>query len=102
MAVSQRLLPLRCVICRAKILRLKQTLIPRDVSDRLTARLPPPLPLAVSLSRLDEHAPLRVLFALDISIVRRSFRSADSLARGIPERAFPRRADFVHAVTLSC
>jgi len=32
MAVSQRLLPLRCVICRAKILRLKQTLIPRDVS----------------------------------------------------------------------
>lgn len=25
MAVSQRLLPLRCVICRAKILRLKQT-----------------------------------------------------------------------------
>ncbi|XP_077295414.1 uncharacterized protein LOC143917709 [Arctopsyche grandis] len=26
MAVSQRLLPLRCVICRAKILRLKQTL----------------------------------------------------------------------------
>lgn len=33
MAVSQRLLPLRCVICRAKILRLKQTLIPRDVSD---------------------------------------------------------------------
>ena len=33
MAVSQRLLPLRCVICRAKILRLKQTLIPRDVSS---------------------------------------------------------------------
>ncbi|XP_011301523.1 actin cytoskeleton-regulatory complex protein pan1 isoform X2 [Fopius arisanus] len=32
MAVSQRLLPLRCVICRAKILRLKQTLIPRDYS----------------------------------------------------------------------
>ncbi|XP_034951721.1 chromatin assembly factor 1 subunit A [Chelonus insularis] len=30
MAVSQRLLPLRCVICRAKILRLKQTLNPRD------------------------------------------------------------------------
>ncbi|KYN32956.1 hypothetical protein ALC56_12772, partial [Trachymyrmex septentrionalis] len=28
MAVSQRLLPLRCVICRAKILRLKQTYIP--------------------------------------------------------------------------
>lgn len=34
MAVSQRLLPLRCVICRAKILRLKQTLIPRDVSEQ--------------------------------------------------------------------
>ncbi|XP_008206825.1 chromatin assembly factor 1 subunit A [Nasonia vitripennis] len=32
MAVSQRLLPLRCVICRAKILRLKQTLMPRDYS----------------------------------------------------------------------
>ncbi|KAG7209827.1 hypothetical protein KM043_011436 [Ampulex compressa] len=32
MAVSQRLLPLRCVICRAKILRLKQTRIPRDYS----------------------------------------------------------------------
>ncbi|XP_012538819.1 eukaryotic translation initiation factor 4 gamma [Monomorium pharaonis] len=32
MAVSQRLLPLRCVICRAKILRLKQTLLPRDYS----------------------------------------------------------------------
>ncbi|XP_012139726.1 uncharacterized protein LOC100874889 [Megachile rotundata] len=32
MAVSQRVLPLRCVICRAKILRLKQTLIPRDYS----------------------------------------------------------------------
>ncbi|XP_011495497.1 PREDICTED: uncharacterized protein LOC105360311 [Ceratosolen solmsi marchali] len=32
MAVSQRLLPLRCVICRAKILRLKQTLIRRDYS----------------------------------------------------------------------
>ncbi|KAM0735351.1 hypothetical protein ACS0PU_010499 [Formica fusca] len=31
-AVSQRLLPLRCVICRTKILRLKQTLIPRDYS----------------------------------------------------------------------
>lgn len=30
MAVSQRLLPLRCVICRAKILRLKQTGVNED------------------------------------------------------------------------
>lgn len=33
MAVSQRLLPLRCVICRAKILRLKQTGLNSPTSD---------------------------------------------------------------------